>query len=1365
MYFPKFHFNLKKTFTLFFLIFTLCLFAFDPVAGGEEKNTLQSTSVLGGQASVTGGPFSDSIPGTLAVNPALGGAEQRPILDISYFLLAGLGKEEQGFGHTANLAVLYPTRVGNFAGSLHFLNSEFDSLKLGTMGGVRFSYSKELTEKFLVGVGAYSDFGKSWGLGADLGILYKFGDLSIFKDSKLGISLTGMGKTYNSNGIGIKGGVSNGSPAMFTPRAGFASTFVAIDGFKLGMHLDISLPFFQNFVFNTGLHLEMADMISLKTAFVLNALEAKYKKQTFIPSFNLGVAIKINSGGNNAFMKKQGWEKNDLKPEFSAKPFYNEIWAFGAGVNMHFGLKDSDPPKIDLSMPQDNTVYFSPNNDGENDAMEIPLKITDKRYVTSWSAEIKDSNENIVRTISNKIPLREMKDAKSFIKLLGKFKEAVDVPPVLRWDGRTDAGEIAADGKYTFVVKAEDDNHNKAVTENYVVELDRTPPIVELKQPESAANLIFSPDGDGNKDVFTFENTGSKEDLWTAVITDASGKTVKKIEVKNSELKPISWDGKDDSGQPVPDGIYKYTVEAVDRAKNRTVKSLSNIIIDTNKPAVNIAIDKKAFSPESSSNGTITFTPYIPSVNGLNEWNIEVKDEKGNTVKKYRGEPAKIEKIDFDGKNEKGTVLPEGKYKAFISAMYINGHNPKMETPSFIIDTTAPAAKVSASDKIFSPDGDGLIDSVIFSQEEISKGNWTAEIYKTDDKNTTTGLPIFKTEFGNLPSQFEWTGRKDDGSFAEDGKYIYVLKGEDEAGNKALSNKVIVELNTEKADIILQSNYSAFSPNGDKIKDTLELYPVIKSLTKVDKYKVTIKDASGKAVKIFEGAEPPKKLIWNGTDDENTDDKKGSISADGKYSAELEVELANKQSAKSIIPEIEIDTEFPKIKISAPYLVFSASAENKKSVLPINQISSEEKKWVGYFIDSKNKKVKTETWEGKAENLNWKADDDLGNKVPDGKYSYIIEAEDDAGNKTVQKLENITVDSREAKGYITAKLPVFSPIATAENIQELTIFTNIDAELDNWNITVSSVETGKTLAEWNSQKEKTLPKKLNWNGKDLKTGKDAEDGRYMASMYAEYKKGDIVTAFTEPFVVSTKPAKLAVNTSPKYFSPDNDGIDDDLFIKLKVETLAGVDTWSFEIKEPEENGGKLFWKTSGKEKITNQLIWDGRSLSGETVQSATDYPFIFTVTDKTGITSVYRGYIPVDILVIRDGDKLKIAVPSIIFRANAADFKGLKEDIVSKNDNILKRVAEILNKFPEYQVQVEGHANTTTGTEREEKNDLIPLSGQRAEAVRQILIKNGVRAARLSSVGMGSSKPIASINDKDNWWKNRRVEFVLIKHK
>jgi outer membrane protein OmpA-like peptidoglycan-associated protein len=43
------------------------------------------------------------------------------------------------------------------------------------------------------------------------------------------------------------------------------------------------------------------------------------------------------------------------------------------------------------------------------------------------------------------------------------------------------------------------------------------------------------------------------------------------------------------------------------------------------------------------------------------------------------------------------------------------------------------------------------------------------------------------------------------------------------------------------------------------------------------------------------------------------------------------------------------------------------------------------------------------------------------------------------------------------------------------------------------------------------------------------------------------------------------------------------------------------------------------------------------------------------------------------------------------------------------------------------------------------------------------LIEFGVARSRLSSVGMGGTRTVVDPGDRDNTWKNRRVEFILIK--
>ncbi|MDR0643653.1 MAG: OmpA family protein, partial [Treponema sp.] len=109
-------------------------------------------------------------------------------------------------------------------------------------------------------------------------------------------------------------------------------------------------------------------------------------------------------------------------------------------------------------------------------------------------------------------------------------------------------------------------------------------------------------------------------------------------------------------------------------------------------------------------------------------------------------------------------------------------------------------------------------------------------------------------------------------------------------------------------------------------------------------------------------------------------------------------------------------------------------------------------------------------------------------------------------------------------------------------------------------------------------------------------------------------------------------------------------------------------------------------------------------------------------------------------------------------------------DVIERNNRILRRVAAILNKFRDYAVTIEGHANNVSGLEREETETtaaygpaLVPLSEKRAEFVKATLVRLGVSANRLSTMGIGGRRPVANHSDRDNWWKNRRVEFILRK--
>ena len=87
---------------------------------------------------------------------------------------------------------------------------------------------------------------------------------------------------------------------------------------------------------------------------------------------------------------------------------------------------------------------------------------------------------------------------------------------------------------------------------------------------------------------------------------------------------------------------------------------------------------------------------------------------------------------------------------------------------------------------------------------------------------------------------------------------------------------------------------------------------------------------------------------------------------------------------------------------------------------------------------------------------------------------------------------------------------------------------------------------------------------------------------------------------------------------------------------------------------------------------------------------------------------------------------------------------------------LLARIAGILSWAPGITVQVEGHTDNTGDAAKNQQ-----LSEQRAAAVGNFLVEQGMPASNISSVGYGESRPIAPNNTREGRDQNRRVELVL----
>ena len=188
----------------------------------------------------------------------------------------------------------------------------------------------------------------------------------------------------------------------------------------------------------------------------------------------------------------------------------------------------------------------------------------------------------------------------------------------------------------------------------------------------------------------------------------------------------------------------------------------------------------------------------------------------------------------------------------------------------------------------------------------------------------------------------------------------------------------------------------------------------------------------------------------------------------------------------------------------------------------------------------------------------------------------------------------------------------------------------------------------------------------------------------------DYFKGNLPDTRTAPFVLNASPPNVDLSVGPLPFAPDNTGYHNELNIGIKVNDPSPIDTWSIQILDPENHPFASF---SGKGAPSENIIWNGLSDTGELVQSAEDYPLTFTIKDVLGNTATYTKTIPVDILVIRDGDNLKIRIPSITFQANTADFTHVEPEKAAKNIATISRLAEIFKKYSQYKITIQGHAN------------------------------------------------------------------------
>jgi outer membrane protein OmpA-like peptidoglycan-associated protein len=169
------------------------------------------------------------------------------------------------------------------------------------------------------------------------------------------------------------------------------------------------------------------------------------------------------------------------------------------------------------------------------------------------------------------------------------------------------------------------------------------------------------------------------------------------------------------------------------------------------------------------------------------------------------------------------------------------------------------------------------------------------------------------------------------------------------------------------------------------------------------------------------------------------------------------------------------------------------------------------------------------------------------------------------------------------------------------------------------------------------------------------------------------------------------------------------------------------------------------------------------------VQTATLGRFEIDLTSTSGSSTLYKfnvsskGYATFSSTfyfhglaseALQDTIRLEKAMIDLPYPLNV--YFALDSDQPLSTDEMQNLLIMLMNNKT-MKVEIGGH---TDNFGAEEYN--LNLSQRRANAVRTYLVKSGADASRITAIGYGTSKPIASNQTKEGRRKNRRTEFKIL---
>lgn len=185
-----------------------------------------------------------------------------------------------------------------------------------------------------------------------------------------------------------------------------------------------------------------------------------------------------------------------------------------------------------------------------------------------------------------------------------------------------------------------------------------------------------------------------------------------------------------------------------------------------------------------------------------------------------------------------------------------------------------------------------------------------------------------------------------------------------------------------------------------------------------------------------------------------------------------------------------------------------------------------------------------------------------------------------------------------------------------------------------------------------------------------------------------------------------------------------------------------VNSLNIQIHNLKQNQGQLKVALKESQQTTLSAIEQSEEDKRRSAVIASKFTFVSTLFDSREAETYRQGN-------------------NLLIRAHGFSFPSGKSEIISSNFNLLNKIIEAANQFPGSQIVISGHTDANGS-----KTANLSLSQARAHKVAKFLIEIGkLDVNRISWVGYGESKPVASNKLANGRASNRRVEILIINKK